>query len=218
MANSLKRNIYNIFWKFAFLINRMYPVSVLSTLFPIKWPCGCVFSALDPQLSPAMQQQRAVAVISTPPPPPSKRRKRLPHKCRKCRERFSTAEALEEHNIAEHTLTGWVRLDHHAAHHQIQQHQQQIQQQQQHQHLRAAGLDTSTKLQASWFADMVRRVDAEDAAAAAARLCDGKSVYFLLCYFSFNILMRNEKLWVELNYPRPKYETSPSSGLHFNEK
>jgi len=133
-----------------------------------------------------MQQQRAVAVISTPPPPPSKRRKRLPHKCRKCRERFSTAEALEEHNIAEHTLTGWVRLDHHAAHHQIQQHQQQIEQQQQHQHLRAAGLDTSTKLQA----DMVRA----EAAAAAARLCDGKSVYFLLCYFSFNILMRNEKL------------------------
>ena len=54
--------------------------------------------------------------------------------------------------------------------------------------LEAAGLSTTTI--APRAAAMVAGMPAEAVEAAAARL--GKSVYFLLCYFSFNILMRNE--------------------------
>ena len=54
--------------------------------------------------------------------------------------------------------------------------------------LQAAGLSTTTI--APRAAAMVAGMPAEAVEAAAARL--GKSVYFLLCYFSFNILMRNE--------------------------
>ena len=54
--------------------------------------------------------------------------------------------------------------------------------------LQAAGLSTTTI--APLAAAMVGDLPAEAVEAAAA--CLGKSVYFLLCYFSFNILMRNE--------------------------
>ena len=58
--------------------------------------------------------------------------------------------------------------------------------------LSAAGLDTNIKLASSvvssMFAGLVRGLQTPgQAAAAAARLSEGKSVYFLLCYFSFNI-------------------------------
>ena len=56
--------------------------------------------------------------------------------------------------------------------------------------LQAAGLSTTTI--APRAAAMVAGMPAEAVEAAAARLGLGKSVYFLLCYFSFNILMRNE--------------------------
>ena len=93
-----------------------------------------------------------------------------------CPKRFRTSSELQQHSQQEHSLAGLERV-YHPREGQIQQHEQQIQQQQQHQHLRAlrsAGLDTSIKLQADAIATLVRSLPAEEAAAAAARLCHCK--------------------------------------------
>ena len=122
-----------------------------------------------------MQQQQEL----TPPPriqitPPPRFKK--PKKCRMCPKRFRTSSELQQHSQQEHSLASLAGLErvYLPREGQIQQHEQQIQQQQQHQHLRAAGLDTSIKLQADALATLVRSLPAEEAAAAAARLCHCK--------------------------------------------
>ena len=174
----------------------MYRVSVLFTLFPIKWPRGCVFSALEtadpPQMSSSSQAPPPQMSSQAPPPPPppaqgravatmstgGKRRKPITVRCNVCSKGFSSNNKLMAHlsrHVSHSSLEGLEHLPPPRC---------------PQEYTAASNTPFKDQLQA---AGLTTQASTTPPSTQPAR-STSKSFYFLLCYFSFWFMGNNGKL------------------------